>query len=72
MLNPQSCWPSKWGWGIVIFLLFYILFFHSIYQTEILQRQELGTRLEVVEQRLALLEQPPIPVVQKKPWWRRR
>src|SRR3990167_861527 len=67
--GPHRCWPSRWGWGAVIFLLVYLLIFHSTYQTEILQRQQLGARLERVEQRLVLLEQPPVG---KKPWWHRR
>ena len=69
--RSHRCWPSRWGWGTVIVLLCYLLFFHSTYQTDMLQRQQVRTWLEAIERRVVLLELPPRSLV-KKPWWRRR
>ena len=67
--RSHRCWPSRWGWGTIIFLLSYLLFFHSNYQTERFQQQQAGKRMEAMEQRLTQLETPPVI---KKSWWRRR
>ena len=34
LASSHRCWPSRVGWGVVLFLLVYILLLHSFYGTE--------------------------------------
>lgn len=68
----HACWPSRWGWGTVIVLFFYLLFMHSTYQGEVLQRHRLDRRLTELEYAVRQVEaKVEAKKVPKKPWRRR-
>lgn len=82
--RSHACWPSRWGWGTVIALLFY-LFFFSTGRIEHETHRALAQKLDTLEQRLIEVEvmkahthpthihpehtHPTTPT--KKRWWQR-
>ena len=73
--RSHRCWPSRWGWGLATCLMVYVIFMHSHFFAELdtvkASRTQLIADIVVLQEHLALLEHPTIPVL-KKPWWQRR